>query len=92
MRYRAELKEPALPRRSRLRRPRWAFPTYNAYSASGDVTAPLVYVNYGVQEDYEDLRRDGIDVKGKVVIARYGKGLARRKSETRAGARRAQPS
>jgi N-acetylated-alpha-linked acidic dipeptidase len=48
-------------------------PTYNAYSATGDVTAPLVYVNYGVPEDYEYLRKQGIDVKGKIVIARYGK-------------------
>ncbi len=48
-------------------------PTYNAYSASGDVTAPLVYVNYGLQEDYKVLKEQGIDVKGKIVIARYGK-------------------
>ena len=47
-------------------------PTYNAYSASGDVTAPLVYVNYGVPDDYKWLKEHGIDVKGKVVIARYG--------------------
>ena len=49
-------------------------PTYNAYSADGDVTAPLVYVNYGVPDDYERLERLGIDVKGKIVIARYGGG------------------
>ncbi len=47
-------------------------PTYNAYSADGDVTAPLVYVNYGVPEDYEQLERLGIAVKGAIVIARYG--------------------
>ncbi|HKP69185.1 MAG TPA: transferrin receptor-like dimerization domain-containing protein [Pyrinomonadaceae bacterium] len=47
-------------------------PTYNAYSIDGDVTAPLVYVNYGVPADYEELERRGIDVKGKIVIARYG--------------------
>ena len=47
-------------------------PTYNAYSAAGDVTAPLVYVNYGVPEDYDYLAKQGIDVKGKIVIARYG--------------------
>jgi N-acetylated-alpha-linked acidic dipeptidase len=47
-------------------------PTYNAYSIDGDVTAPLVYVNYGVPADYEQLERLGIDVKGKIVIARYG--------------------
>ncbi len=47
-------------------------PSYNAYSIDGDVTAPLVYVNYGVPADYEELDRRGIDVKGKIVIARYG--------------------
>jgi N-acetylated-alpha-linked acidic dipeptidase len=47
-------------------------PTYNAYSVDGDVTAPLVYVNYGIPEDYEQLERLGISVKGAIVIARYG--------------------
>ncbi len=48
-------------------------PTFNAYSADGDVTADLVYVNYGVPEDYEELRKLNIDVKGKIVLARYGR-------------------
>ncbi|HLA68948.1 MAG TPA: M28 family peptidase, partial [Bacteroidota bacterium] len=47
-------------------------PSYNAYSADGDVTGPLVYVNYGIPEDYEKLDRLGISVKGAIVIARYG--------------------
>src|SRR6185436_3891255 len=47
-------------------------PVYNAYSIDGDVTAPLVYVNYGVPADYEILDRMGISVKGAIVIARYG--------------------
>jgi N-acetylated-alpha-linked acidic dipeptidase len=47
-------------------------PPYNAYSADGDVTAELVYVNYGVPDDYEELDRRGISVEGKIVIARYG--------------------
>ena len=47
-------------------------PTYNAYSVDGDVTAPLVYVNYGLPDDYEQLERLGISVKGAIVIARYG--------------------
>jgi N-acetylated-alpha-linked acidic dipeptidase len=47
-------------------------PTYNAYSAAGDVTGELVYVNYGVPDDYKVLKERGIDVKGKVVLARYG--------------------
>jgi len=46
--------------------------TYNAYSRDGDVTAPLVYVNYGAPADYEQLARMGISVKGAIVIARYG--------------------
>jgi N-acetylated-alpha-linked acidic dipeptidase len=48
-------------------------PTFNAYSADGDVTADLVYVNYGVPEDYEQLRKLNVDVKGKIVLARYGR-------------------
>jgi N-acetylated-alpha-linked acidic dipeptidase len=47
-------------------------PTYNAYSIDGDVTAPLVYVNYGTLDDYEQLAKLGISVKGCIVIARYG--------------------
>src|SRR4051812_24724637 len=47
-------------------------PSYNAYSADGDVTGPLVYVNYGIPADYEELERRGISVKGAIVIARYG--------------------
>ena len=48
-------------------------PTFNAYSADGDVTADLVYVNYGIPEDYAQLEKLGVDVKGKIVIARYGR-------------------
>jgi N-acetylated-alpha-linked acidic dipeptidase len=48
-------------------------PTFNAYSADGDVTADLVYVNYGVPDDYQQLEKLGVDVKGKIVIARYGR-------------------
>jgi N-acetylated-alpha-linked acidic dipeptidase len=47
-------------------------PIYNAYSIDGDVTGELVYVNYGVPKDYEELEQRGVDVKGKIVIARYG--------------------
>jgi N-acetylated-alpha-linked acidic dipeptidase len=47
-------------------------PIYNAYSADGDVTGELVYVNYGVPDDYKELERRGIDVAGKIVITRYG--------------------
>lgn len=47
--------------------------SFNAYGASGDVTGPLIYVNYGTPEDYASLEKMGISVKGKIVIARYGK-------------------
>ena len=47
-------------------------PLFNGYSASGDVTGPLVYANYGLPGDYEELKRAGVDVKGKIVIVRYG--------------------
>ena len=47
-------------------------PSYNAYSIDGDVTGPLVYVNYGVPADYDELEKRGISVKGKIAIARYG--------------------
>lgn len=47
-------------------------PLFNGYSASGDVTASLVYVNYGLPPDYEALKKLGVDVKGKLAIARYG--------------------
>ena len=48
-------------------------PPYNAYSGDGDVTGPLVYVNYGTREDYDELERMGVSVKGAIAIARYGK-------------------
>jgi N-acetylated-alpha-linked acidic dipeptidase len=70
--FRATLREPAAEGDPQSG-DRGHIPTFNAYSASGSVTAPLVYVNYGVPEDYEQLKQLGIDVKGKVVIARYGK-------------------
>lgn len=47
-------------------------PLFNGYSASGDVTAPLVYVNYGLPPDYEALKKQGVDVRGKIAMARYG--------------------
>jgi N-acetylated-alpha-linked acidic dipeptidase len=47
-------------------------PTYNAYSADGEVTAQVVYVNYGIPADYETLKKLGVDVRGKIVLARYG--------------------
>ena len=67
----AKLQEPALPQDPTSNQQAEQLPTYNAYSIDGDVTAQLVYVNYGIPEDYEQLDRMGISVKGKIVIARY---------------------
>jgi N-acetylated-alpha-linked acidic dipeptidase len=67
----AKLQEPALKENPTSDQQSEQLPTYNVYSIDGDVTAPLVYVNYGIPEDYEQLDRLGISVKGKIVIARY---------------------
>ncbi len=72
--FRATLQEPTVPSDPTSGQTAEQLPTYNAYSADGDVTAPLVYVNYGNREDYETLDRLGISVKGAIVIARYGQG------------------
>ncbi len=69
--YRALLKEPAL-KEDLTSGQQGQLPTYNAWSADGDVTGELVYVNYGLLADYDELSKMGIDVKGKIVIARYG--------------------
>ena len=71
-RYTAKLEEPTVAEDPTSGQHAEQLPTYNAYSADGDVTAPLVYVNYGVPDDYERLARLGISVKGAIVIARYG--------------------
>ncbi|MEQ1353307.1 MAG: transferrin receptor-like dimerization domain-containing protein [Candidatus Acidiferrum sp.] len=69
--FSAKLQEPALSQDPTSNQQSEQLPIYNAYSKDGDVTAPLVYVNYGIPEDYEQLDRMGISVKGKIVIARY---------------------
>jgi N-acetylated-alpha-linked acidic dipeptidase len=71
-RFRARLEEPVLKEDPASSQRAEQLPTYNAYSGEGDVTAPLVYVNYGVPADYIELERRGISVKGAIVIARYG--------------------
>jgi N-acetylated-alpha-linked acidic dipeptidase len=68
----AKLQEPTVPEDPTSGQQSEQLPTYNAYSADGDVTGPLVFVNYGIPEDYEVLERNGISVKGAIVIARYG--------------------
>jgi N-acetylated-alpha-linked acidic dipeptidase len=71
-RFIAKLDEPALSIDPTSKQKNEQLPTYIAYSPDGDVTAPLVYVNYCVVEDYEELARHGVSVKGAIVIARYG--------------------
>jgi N-acetylated-alpha-linked acidic dipeptidase len=70
--FRAKLQEPVVANDPTSGQTSEQLPTYNAYSIDGDVTAPLVYVNYGTRDDYEQLDRLGISVKGAIVIARYG--------------------
>jgi N-acetylated-alpha-linked acidic dipeptidase len=72
-RFVAKLEEPALRQDPTSGQKREQLPTYNAFSVDGDVVAPLVYVNYGIPEDYEQLDRLGVSVKGAIVIARYGR-------------------
>ena len=69
--FKPSLVEPALQQDSTSSQQAEQLPIYNAYSIDGDVTGQLVYVNYGVPKDYEELERRGIDVTGKIVIARY---------------------
>ena len=71
-RYVARLAEPALREDTTSGQAAEQLPVYNAYSIDGDVSGPLVYVNYGIPDDYLELERHGIDVAGKLVIARYG--------------------
>jgi N-acetylated-alpha-linked acidic dipeptidase len=69
--FTAKLEEPALAIDPTSNQKSEQLPTYNAYSIDGDVTGPLVFVNYGLPEDYEKLDRLGISVKGAIVIAKY---------------------
>src|ERR1700694_3663224 len=72
--FKATLTEAPIPGDETSARTRNELPAYVVYQGDGDVTAPLVYVNYGVQEDYKTLERLGVSVQGKIVIARYGQG------------------
>jgi N-acetylated-alpha-linked acidic dipeptidase len=70
--YKAKLEEPGLAIDPTSNQKSEQLPTYNAYSIDGDVTAPLVYVNFGTPDDYKQLERMGVSVHGAIVIARYG--------------------
>ena len=71
--FKATLQEPPIPG-DPSSQTKDALPAYVAFQGDGDVTAPLVYVNYGMPGDYDALERMGISVKGKIAIARYGQG------------------
>lgn len=70
--FTAKLVEPPVPGDATSGQTSEQLPVYNAYSTDGDVTGDLVYANYGIPGDYELLERNGVDVKGKIVITRYG--------------------
>jgi N-acetylated-alpha-linked acidic dipeptidase len=72
--FKATLTEPPIPGDESSARQAGGLPAYLAYGGDGEATAPLIYVNYGMPADYEALRRLGLDVRGKIVIARYGAG------------------
>jgi N-acetylated-alpha-linked acidic dipeptidase len=72
--YKVTLTEPEIPGDESSSRFKDGLPAYVAYQGDGDVTAPLVYVNYGMPADYDQLERMGVSVKGKIAITRYGKG------------------
>lgn len=72
-RFSATLTEDTLPEDPSTGRRDDLLPPYNAFSIDGEVEAELVFVNYGTPEDYEVLERYGIDVTGKIAIAKYGR-------------------
>jgi N-acetylated-alpha-linked acidic dipeptidase len=71
--------EAVLPEDPFSREPSLVLP-WHAYARSGDVTAEVVYVNHGRAEDYDTLARLGVDVRGKIALARYFKGYRGGKS------------
>ncbi len=72
--YKLHLIEPPIPGDASSEQTKDVLPPYLAYQGDGDVTAEVVYANYGMPDDYKALARMGIDVRGKIVITRYGGG------------------
>jgi N-acetylated-alpha-linked acidic dipeptidase len=72
--FTARLTEPAIAGDATSSQTKDELPAYNAYGADGDVTAELVYVNQGMPDDYRELERQGVNVKGRIVLTRYGGG------------------
>jgi N-acetylated-alpha-linked acidic dipeptidase len=70
--FKATLREGPITGDATSQKTEGALPPYNAFGADGDVTGDLVYVNYGMPDDYKELARNGVDVKGKIIIVRYG--------------------
>jgi N-acetylated-alpha-linked acidic dipeptidase len=71
--FKAKLAEPILQEDVNSRYAKEQLPVYNCWSPDGDVRGELVFVNFGLPEDYEYLEKIGIDVRGKIVIAKYGR-------------------
>ncbi|HEX3948489.1 MAG TPA: transferrin receptor-like dimerization domain-containing protein [Steroidobacteraceae bacterium] len=72
--FKARLSEPPIEGDATSTQTKDELPPYNVYGADGDVTAELVYVNHGMPDDYKELEREGISVKGKIALTRYGGG------------------
>jgi N-acetylated-alpha-linked acidic dipeptidase len=72
--FKARLSEPAIEGDATSTQTKDELPPYNVYGADGDVTAELVYVNQGMPDDYKELEREGVSVKGKIALTRYGGG------------------
>ncbi|MBS0395224.1 MAG: M28 family peptidase, partial [Proteobacteria bacterium] len=73
-RYSAVLHEPPIAGDRSSAHQAGALPPYNVYGADGDVSGEVVYVNYGMPDDYKELARRNVSVKGRIVLARYGGG------------------
>jgi N-acetylated-alpha-linked acidic dipeptidase len=72
--FKARLSEPPVEGDAATAQTKDELPSYNVYGADGDVTAELIYVNQGMPEDYKELERQGMSVKGRIVLTRYGGG------------------
>jgi N-acetylated-alpha-linked acidic dipeptidase len=72
--FKARLNEPPVEGDAATARNKEELPPYNEYGADGDVSGELVYVNYGMPDDYKELERQGVSVKGRIVLTRYGAG------------------
>jgi N-acetylated-alpha-linked acidic dipeptidase len=73
-RFKARLTEPPIAGDGTSAQTKDELPAYNVYGADGDVTADLVYVNHGMPDDYKELERQGVSVRGRIVLTRYGGG------------------